>query len=67
MIIVDVFLVQGKVDFSAFFNLLLGELLVEALFLDLLLHLSGKGAPRELDGDGAFVDDLKVLVGKQRD
>ena len=67
LIIIDIVLVEGHADFSAFFDLFLCKLLVKPLLFDLFLHLGGEGAPGEFDRDGAFVNNLKVLVGEQRD
>jgi len=66
-LVVVIALLQRLVDVIALLDLFGRQLLVESLLFYLLLHLSGKGAPRELDGHSAFVHDLKVLVGEQRD
>jgi hypothetical protein len=58
---------DGLLNLVAFFLLFLGELEVKPLLLGLLFHLSGEGPPRELDGHGAFVDDLEVLMGEEGD
>lgn len=66
-LVVVIALFQRLIDVIALLDLFGRQLLVESLLFYLLLHLSGKGAPRELDGHSAFVHDLKVLVGEQRD
>ncbi len=59
--------VNGLLDLLTLFLLLLRKLLVQQLLFLLLLYLGHECTPRELDGHGALVDDLKVLVREEGD
>ena len=54
-------------NFVAFFSLFLGELQIESLLLLLFFDLGHEGPPREFNGHGALVHDLKVLMAEQCD
>ena len=59
--------IDGLLDFVALLLLFLAELKVKPLLFLLFLHLGGEGPPGELDGDGALVHNLVVLVAEERD